>query len=192
MTSQPDLTQQLTNFLRSEGSRSLDELSALMGTAAGDWQRCLEAMSDAQAAFQPPEGPPESTPWSGEGERWSTKEVIGHFLFSDRSLNQMIAEMAGLPPPEVEVPRVQAMGEQSVDDERQSIDELRRRLDSFFDDTRALLSSLKSKGVPEGAFPHPVFGPLTATEWIAFHRIHSMDHIRQIGGLKSAPGYPAA
>jgi len=53
MTSRPDMTQQITDYLRSEGSRSLDELVALMGTVAADWQRCLEAMSDAQASFHP-------------------------------------------------------------------------------------------------------------------------------------------
>jgi len=133
-----------------------------------------------------------TTPGSGEGQKWSAKEVIGHFLFSERSLNQRIAELAGLPAPLTQVPRVRAMGEQSAEDERQTIDEFRRRLDSFFDDTRALLSSLESLGVPNGSFPHPVFGPLTVTEWIAFHRLHSINHIRQIDAVKSAPGYPAA
>jgi len=192
MAQQPDIIQQITDYLRREGSRPLDELGVLMDTAAADWQRCLEAMTEAQACFHPPEGPVPTTSGSGEGKKWSAKEVIGHFLFSERSLNQRIAEMAGLPPPVVQVPRVRSMGEQSPDDERRSIDELRRRLDSFFDDTRALLSSLDSRGVPNGSFPHPVFGPLTVTEWIAFHRLHSIDHIRQINAVKSAPGYPAA
>jgi len=192
VTQQPDMIQQITGYLRREGSRPLDELGALMDTAAADWRRCLEAMTEAQACFHPPEGPAAVTPGSGEGQKWSAKEVIGHFLFSERSLNQRIAELAGLPAPLTQVPRVRAMGEQSAEDERQTIDELRRRLDSFFDDTRALLSSLDSRGVPNGSFPHPVFGPLTVTEWIAFHRLHSIDHIRQIDAVKSAPGYPAA
>jgi len=192
MAQQPDMIQQITDYLRREGSRPLDELGVLMDTAAADWQRCLEAMTEAQACFHPPEGPVPTTPGSGEGQKWSAKEVIGHFMFSERSLNQRIAELAGLPAPLTQVPRVRAMGEQSAEDERQTIDELRRRLDSFFDDTRALLSSLESLGVPNGSFPHPVFGPLTVTEWIAFHRLHSIDHIRQIDAVKSAPGYPAA
>ena len=193
MTQEADIVQQITGVLRREGYRPLDELGALMGNAAADWQRSLEAMTEAQACFHPSEGPAIATPWSGEGAKWSAKEVIGHFLFSDRSLNQMIAEMAGLPP-SVQVPIVRAMGEQSAEDERQSIGELRRRLDGFFDDTRAVLSSLASKGVPKGelSFPHPVFGPLTLTEWIAFHWLHTMDHLSQINVLKSAPGYPAA
>ncbi len=192
MAQQPDMIQQITDYLRREGSRPLDELGVLLDAVAADWQRCLEAMTEAQACFHPPEGPVPTTPGSGEGQKWSAKEVIGHFMFSERSLNQRIAELAGLPAPLTQVPRVRAMGEQSAEDERQTIDELRRRLDSFFDDTRALLSSLESLGVPNGSFPHPVFGPLTVTEWIAFHRLHSIDHIRQIDAVKSAPGYPAA
>ncbi len=189
MAQQPDMIQQITDYLRREGSRPLDELGVLLDAVAADWQRCLEAMTEAQACFHPPEGPVPTTPGSGEGQKWSAKEVIGHFMFSERSLNQRIAELAGLPAPLTQVPRVRAMGEQSAEDERQTIDELRRRLDSFFDDTRALLSSLESLGVPNGSFPHPVFGPLTVTEWIAFHRLHSIDHIRQIDAVKSAPGY---
>lgn len=192
MAQQPDMIRQITGYLRREGSRPLDELGVLLDAVAADWQRCLEAMTEAQACFHPPEGPVPTTPGSGEGQKWSAKEVIGHFMFSERSLNQRIAELAGLPAPLTQVPRVRAMGEQSAEDERQTIDELRRRLDSFFDDTRALLSSLESLGVPNGSFPHPVFGPLTVTEWIAFHRLHSIDHIRQIDAVKSAPGYPAA
>ena len=192
MAQQPDMIQQITDYLRREGSRPLDELGVLLDAVAADWQRCLEAMTEAQACFHPPEGPVPTTPGSGEGQKWSAKEVIGHFMFSERSLNQRIAELAGLPAPLTQVPRVRAMGEQSAEDERQTIDEFRRRLDSFFDDTRALLSSLESLGVPNGSFPHPVFGPLTVTEWIAFHRLHSIDHIRQIDAVKSAPGYPAA
>ena len=194
MTQQPDMIQQITGYLRREGSRPLDELGVLMDTAAADWQRCLDAMTEAQACFHPPDGPTPTTPGSGEGPKWCAKEVIGHFLFSERSLNQRIAEMAGLPPPAVKIPRVRAMGEQSAEDERQSIDELRRRLDGLFDDTRAVLSSLASKGVPKGelSFPHPVFGPLRLTEWIAFHWLHTMDHLSQINVLKSARGYPAA
>ena len=99
MTQQNDIVQQLTGVLRQEGSRPLDELGALIGNAAADWQRSLEAMTEAQACFHPSEGPAVATPWSGEGAHWSAKEVIGHFLFSDRSLNQMIAEMPACPLP---------------------------------------------------------------------------------------------
>ena len=147
MTQQGDIVQQLIGVLRQQGSRPLNELDALMANTAADWQGCLEAMTEAQACFHPSEGPEVDKPWSGEGAGWSAKEVIGHFLLSDRSLNQRITEMAGLPRPVAEVPQVRAMGEQSAEDERQPLDELRRRLDGFFDDTKALLSSLESKGV---------------------------------------------
>ena len=129
MAQQPDMIQQITDYLRREGSRPLDELGVLLDAVAADWQRCLEAMTEAQACFHPPEGPVPTTPGSGEGQKWSAKEVIGHFMFSERSLNQRIAELAGLPAPLTQVPRVRAMGEQSAEDERQTIDELRRRLE---------------------------------------------------------------
>ena len=190
MTQQPDLIQQAAAYLHREGSKSLEALSALMDSAAAGWQCCLEAMSEGQAGFHPPQATGARTPASGEGPKWCAKEVIGHFLISERSLNQQIAELAGLPPAGAPVRTVRAMGEQSEEDQAQPIEELRRRLDAFFSETQALLSSLQSSGAPDGSFPHPVFGPLNAREWMAFHRLHSMDHIRQIEMLKSAPGYP--
>jgi hypothetical protein len=123
MTQQNDIVPQLTGVLRQQGSRPLNELDTLMANTAADWQGCLEAMTEAQACFHPSEGPDVAKPWSGEGDKWSAKEVIGHYLFSHRDLNQRIAETAGLPPPAVEIPRVRGMDEQSAEDERQPIDE---------------------------------------------------------------------
>ncbi|MDO8615671.1 MAG: DinB family protein [Dehalococcoidia bacterium] len=192
MTQQPDPIQRAAGYLRQEGCKSLEELSALMDSAAAAWQRCLEGMSEDEAGFHPPQTTHATTAISGEGPRWCAKEVIGHFLRSERSLNQQIAGMAGLPTPDARVPTVRAMGERSEDDETQPIAELRQRLAEFFGETQSLLSSLQTAGAPDGSFPHPVFGPLTVKEWMVFHRLHSMDHIRQIDALKAAPGYAAS
>jgi hypothetical protein len=35
-----------------------------------------------------------------------------------------------------------------------------------------------------------MFGPLTSREWIAFQRLHAMDHIQQIEIIKANPDYP--
>ena len=54
MTQQPDMIQQITGYLRREGSRPFDELGVLMDTVAADWQHCLEVMTEVQACFHPP------------------------------------------------------------------------------------------------------------------------------------------
>ena len=73
------------------------------------------------------------------------------------------------------------------------MDELRLKIAGVFEDIDAgwrRRSEASSK--LERAFPHPMFGPLNLKEWIAFHRIHAMDHIQQIDKIKADAGYPAA
>ncbi len=35
-----------------------------------------------------------------------------------------------------------------------------------------------------------MFGPLNGKEWIAFQRLHAMDHVQQMEKVKAHPGYP--
>ena len=144
-------------------------------------------MSDGQAAFKPavPIGPP------GEDE-WCAKEVIGHLLVSNEGINQQIVEMAGVTSPIAQHEKVSSMGAQSEADEALSIDRLRERIAGVFDETQNLVVSLDESDKLHQQFPHPVFGPLNLKEWIAFHRIHAMDHIQQIDKIKSDPAYPQA
>lgn len=192
------MTQQQTNplqaalsYLQYQGAKPLSDLDKLMQEADADWQACLAGMTEGQAAFHPqPEPAAPATPISGEGVKWSVKETIGHFLVSERSLNGQVAELSGVAAPHQPGPAVRQMGMQSADDEAQPIAELRRRISAFFEETQGLIKSLESCPSLDAAFPHPVFGPLKSTEWIAFHRLHAMDHIRQIQNTKASPGYP--
>src|SRR5439155_23991178 len=117
-------------YLRHQGSKSLDELGALMDRTAGDWERCLQAMSDAQATFKP------STPTGPEVEdEWCTKEVLGHVLASQRGLNVTIAQMAGVEPP-AQAEQIRAMGVKSEADEARPPAELPPRLVSVCDEAK--------------------------------------------------------
>jgi hypothetical protein len=64
------------------------------------------------------------------------------------------------------------------------VPELRRELARFFDDTVTFVEALRAHENPGATFPHPVFGPLNAKEWVAFHQVHTMDHIGQIEAIK--------
>ena len=173
-------------YLRHQGSKSLDELGALMDRTAGDWERCLQVMSDAQATFKP------STPTGPEGEdEWCTKEVLGHVLASQRGLNVTIAQMAGVEPP-AEAEQIRAMGVKSEADEGRSLAELRPRIVAVCDESKRLVTSLPEGEKLSQKFPHPIFGQLNLKEWFAFHRVHAMDHIQQIDKIKADPNYPSA
>ncbi|HET9477553.1 MAG TPA: DinB family protein, partial [Dehalococcoidia bacterium] len=122
--------------------------------------------------------------------KWCVKEVIGHYLLSERSLNNTAAERAGVTPPANPGAPVQKMGAQSPEHEAMTMDGLRQRLAAFFDETVELIGRLQNSPKLEEAFPHPVFGPLNVKEWLAFHRLHAMDHIEQIARIKADAGYP--
>ena len=180
------------DYMRSQAAKPADALAALMERTAEDWERCLSAMTAAQALTHPTvlEGGLES-PAAGEGPKWCPKEVIGHYLVSERGLNKQAAEMAGVPPP-AEAEPVRKMGVELDDCESLPLDELRGRLAGFFAETRTLVDALDAAPHPDKTFPHPLFGQLSAKEWMVFHRLHGMDHIQQIERIKSDPAYPAA
>jgi hypothetical protein len=157
-----------------------------MERTAGDWERCLDGMTDEQAMFTPP------TPTGPEGEdEWCAKEVLGHVLASQRGLNVTIAQMAGVDPP-AQAEQIRSMGVKSEEDETRPLAELRREITAVCDESQRLVTSLPESDKLAEKFPHPVFGPLNLKEWFAFHRVHGMDHIQQIDAIKAAPGYPNA
>ncbi|HET8944571.1 MAG TPA: DinB family protein [Dehalococcoidia bacterium] len=191
MTQKVDPLERAAQFLHYLGAKGLEELEAAIRQTSEDWARCLDGISEAQAAHQPdPAIGGFQTPASGEGPKWCVKEVIGHYLLSERSLNNTAAERAGVPPPANPGAPVQRMGAQSPEHEAMSMDGLRQRLAEFFDETVALIGRLQNSSKLEEAFPHPVFGPLNVKEWLAFHRLHAMDHIEQIARIKADAGYP--
>src|SRR5438132_3493348 len=151
-------------YLRHQGSKSLADLGALMDRTWGDWERCLQPMSDAQATFKP------STPTGPEGEdEWCTKEVLGHVLASQRGLNVTIAQMAGVKPP-AQAEQIRAMGVKSEADEARPLAELRPRIVSVCEESKRLVISLPEGEKLEQKFPHPIFGQLNMKEWFAFQR----------------------
>ena len=173
-------------YLRHQGAKSLADLGALMERTAGDWERCLDGMSDAQAMFKP------ATPTGPEGEdEWCAKEVLGHVLASQRGLNVTIAQMARVEPP-AEAEQIRQMGVKSGEDEARSLVELRPRIAALCEESKRLVTSLPEGEKLEQKFPHPIFGQLNLKEWFAFHRVHAMDHIQQIEAIKTDPGYPSA
>ena len=184
--------EQAAQYLHRQGAKGFDELEALMGQTALDWTRCLEGMSNAQATHEPQAREHVPTPVSGEGPKWCIKEVIGHYLVSERFLNNSVAEAAGVAPLPDPGPPIQGMGAQSPEHEAMALDALRGKLVEFFDETITLIGGLRGSGKLDEKFPHPVFGPLNVKEWLAFHRLHAMDHIQQIERIKTDPGYPKA
>jgi hypothetical protein len=64
----------------------------------------------------------------------------------------------------------------------------------FADSREATIRLLETSPIDFGqyAYPHVVFGPLTGYQWAYFMVRHAERHVRQIEGIKQAPGYPSA
>ena len=192
MTQQSNPMERASNYLHRQGAKSFEELEALMGQSGDDWSACLRGVSEEQAAFQPEPSEHIRTPVSGDGPRWCVKEVVGHYLVTERSLNSTVAGLAGVAPPADPGTIVREMGAQSADYEALSLDALGEELSEFFAETVRLIGALRGSENLDATFPHPVFGPLNTKEWLAFHGLHAMDHIRQIEQIKTNEAYPKA
>ncbi len=72
----------------------------------------------------------------------------------------------------------------------QPIKELRQVLARLWLETGRLVASLPEAGNLERTWDHPMFGSLNFREWIAFQRLHAMDHVQQMEKVKAHSDYP--
>ncbi len=170
MTQDPDVQQQVISYLRHQADKDPADLAALMERTAADCARCLDGISEEQAAFQ-------------YDQEWSIKEVLGHILASGNGVNREIGNLTEDRPSAGEA----SMGVVSGAD--RPVGELRQALARLWRETARLAASLPEAGL-ERTWEHPMFGPLNPREWIAFQRLHATDHIQQIEIIKANPDYP--
>ena len=171
MTLPADVREQVLSYIRHQAAKSLPDLAALMERTGAECARCLEGASDAQASFS-------------HGEEWSMKEVVGHMLGSGEAINREIAGLAAgresRPPGRTGI----------TDGGDRPIEELRVALSGLWAETGRLVASLPEDGNLERTWDHPWFGPLNFKEWIAFQRLHAMDHVQQMERLREHPDCP--
>ena len=173
MTQSPEVIQQALAYARHQAAKSLADLAALMEHTGADCERCLEGVNEAQASFS-------------HGEEWSMKEVVGHMLVASLSINREIANLVeGRPVSQPGRVGLTAGGDRPIE-------ELRLALARLWRETGGLVASLPEDGNLERTWDHPWFGPLNFKEWIAFQRLHAMDHVQQMERLKEHPDYSEA
>ncbi len=173
MTQDMDSREQALSYIRHQAAKGMDDLAGLMERTAADCTRCLEGVSEEQASFQ-------------YDEEWSIKGVLGHMLSSGKGVNQEIANLVEDNPPS----RTARMGIASGAD--RPVGELRRALTELWTETGRLVASLPESGNLERTWDHPMFGSLNFREWIAFQRLHAMDHVQQMEKVKAHSDYPKA
>jgi hypothetical protein len=171
MTQDTDIREQALSYIRHQAAKSMDDLVALIERTAADCDRCLKDVSEEQAGFQ-------------YDEEWCIKEVLGHMLVSGKGVNKEIANLVEDRPSAREA----RMGVASGGD--RPIAELRQALTDQWSETGRLVASLPEAGNLERTWEHPAFGPLNFREWIAFQRLHAMDHVQQMEKVQAHPDYP--
>jgi hypothetical protein len=172
----PDLIEQAVGYCDHQARKGIDSLVALMERTAEDWRRCLDGVSDAQADFSPAPG------------EWTTKEVVTHFLLATASVNDQIRRItAG-----EDVGHLASATPDLRPDETPLVAVLRDRAVAIFDEIATLTRSLEGNSHLDRQFPHPAFGQLNVLQWIAFQRLHGMDHMQQVDKNKADASYPKA
>jgi hypothetical protein len=174
---QPDIIQKAVDYCTHQADKGIDSLVALMQRTGADWQRTLDGVSDAQAEFSPAKN------------EWTTKEVVTHFLQATDGINRQVESFAHGKDIGVLAPA----GPDQRPTETASVAVLSDGIAAIFDEIVKLTRSLEGNAnLDKQWFPHPAFGQLNITQWIAFQRLHGMDHMQQIDKNKSDAAYPKA
>ncbi len=173
---QPDIIEAAVGYCTHQASKGTDSLIALMERTGEDWRRCLEGVSEAQAEFSPAAG------------EWTSKEVVTHFVLATSSVNDQIRKLAS----GEDVGQLASAAPDERPTETTSVAELSAETVAIFGEIVKLTRELEGNAYLDRQFPHPAFGQLTIMQWIAFQRLHGMDHMQQIDKNKADAGYPKA
>lgn len=139
--------------------------------------RLLDDLTPEQAAWRPS---------AGEGEEtWSAIEVAQHVRqWTDHTLAITHASIDGR--------ELEALPVGVIDpDPTATLPEVRRALIEASQHLGEALLHDAGRTDPERTVEHGWFGPLTARQWFVMTRVHDLDHVRQIEGLRQAAGFPA-
>ena len=137
-----------------------------------------------------------------DGEKWSIGQVVEHLSMVETGISMICSRMldaaktdgktsdgsftlsdkfrenlSQLATARVEAPeRVQPTGDVAI---QPSLAKLTVATTAL----KSLRTDLESTDVTGHTFPHPYFGPLTATEWLVIAGLHERRHTSQIEGL---------
>ena len=151
------------------------------------WPRLLEQRAKLLLMFQ--EATPEQAAWrppSGEGEEaWSIVEIAQHVLqWTENIIEVNHAFLEGR--------EAHKLPSGYLDpDPAAEIGAVYEQLVEASHELAETLLYVSNRADPANTVEHSRFGELNARQWFVLGRIHDMDHIRQIEGLKQMEGFPA-
>lgn len=175
MTTPDDVVQSVLSYVNHQAGKGPDELRRLIERTVAEFDERLAGMSEEQARFRP-----------GDDE-WSVNDVLHHISSATAWTAGVASALArgGATPPAGDVSPEPAAGDGSLAS-------LRARMADAWDAVRRSLDGLPAEPDLSAAFRHPAFGDLNCMQWLAFVRVHALDHAQQIDEIKADRGYPAA
>lgn len=170
--------------------QTIDEVYAANDKIRENLKQLISNLSDEQANFLP------------EGEKWTVAKIAEHLSIvengmmrisakllnsakekgkiSDGKANitgEFLQKLSGAREQKFEAPEmVVPTGNQTIAESLAKMEENRKDLEKL----QPLFESVESS---DFKFPHPIFGDLNATEWLAMIGGHEMRHTQQIAKL---------
>ena len=142
----------------------------------------IAAISEEQAAWKP------------GADDWSVAETIRHQLVSSRGVIEIVEALASDRAPGDGVvydSPGDLTAHEVAPDYAGSFAELRAEFLAHSVEFAALPSRLPAEPNRTRTFEHMYFGPLPASAWFAFQRIHDGAHLNQIEQIVAVGGFPA-
>jgi hypothetical protein len=172
--------------LLEEARRPASELLAPLAQAQAMLLAALEGVSETQARFRPP-GRSDAAQGEREGEdAWCIDEVLRHLVQAEEGVADRVEKLARGEPAEGSIPG--RLGEH----EGASLLELKGLLEASHQRLLSVARGLSGQERLDTTARHQFFGDLNCRAWLAMYALHLRSHARQVGDVKTAPGFPTA
>ena len=166
--------QRVLSYVNHQAAKGPEELQRLIERTVSEFDERLDGVSEEQARFKP------------AADAWSVIEVLRH-LSSVTAGTARLA--AGLARGDVTSPSGDVGAEPGAD--AGTLASLRGRMADAWAAVRQSLDGMPAEPDVSSTFSHPFFGDLNCKQWLAFARVHAIDHAQQIDKIKAAPDFPA-
>lgn len=132
---------------------------------------------------------------------WSILEQLDHLAAADQFMVMAIESALLKPPKDAKaktkllahaalfmgfIPRGKGKAPDATKPKAQSREQLMKSIDRSLGFVRALEPKLGDISTSLGRAPHPVFGPILASEWLRFMAIHHHHHFKIINDIERA------
>lgn len=173
---------------------SLAEIYAALDDAHRDLRERVAPLGEERQNFRP------------AAEAWSIAEIVEHLAIIESRVTGLLgmivakAEQEGSVAAEFKIVSLARFAERGAG-KLSAPDAVRPQGGASvaqslakMDETRAAIGALQARlnavDVSAFSYPHPLFGPLNAYEWLATLAAHERRHLKQIEAIVAAPDFP--